>query len=253
MNNNINNVNVEQKLNIINNSKNNTKSIIVIDKPHGISSMDVVRILRRILKPINIRKIGYAGTLDPFATGVLIVGIGRDGTRQLTEFTNQDKEYECEIDLLKFTKSGDMETFNDTIDQKVVPDDKSIPNIKQIQNIIDMKFIGNVQQIPPVLSAIKINGKPAYKLARQNIAVEMKSRWIKIYNIEIISYTFPVLALRVKCSKGTYIRTLAQDIGLALGFWGTLLSLRRISCGNHTLKDALDINSITMNTICQED
>ena len=171
------------------------KQIIVVDKPHGITSMQVIRVLKRILKPLNITRIGHAGTLDPFATGVLVVGIGRTGTRQLGELMDQKKEYECEIDLLKKTFSGDMENFNplnDQVDEHSI-NNILIPGLEQIENLLINKFTGKIKQIPPCLSAISVNGKKAYWYVHKNIHIEMNPRYISIYNIEILKYEFPIL------------------------------------------------------------
>lgn len=222
--------------------------LIVVDKPHGITSMTVVRILRRVLKPVQITKVGYAGTLDPYATGVLIMGVGRDGTRQLGTLTDKDKEYVCEIDLLKDSYSGDMEDFK-TEYQKQLPEDVKVPSLDEIAHVIDTKFIGKIKQIPPQLSAIKINGQKACDMVRKGVTMEMQERIVTVHEIEILGYAFPVLKLRVKCSKGTYIRTLGQDIGKTLGLWGTLLSLRRTVCGDHTIKDALILDKITLSDL----
>ena len=228
----------------------NPKPLIIIDKPHGISSMDVVRILRRILKPTGITKVGYAGTLDPYATGVLVVGIGVKGTRQLGTLTDQDKEYVCEIDLLKDSFSGDMQDFKAEYQKKLLPDIK-IPEIDQIQRLIDAKFIGKITQTPPHLSAIKINGQKACDMVRKGVLLDMQPRTICIYENQILSYEFPVLKLRVKCSKGTYIRTLGQDIGKALGLWGSLLSLRRTASGDHLIKDAMILDRIILSDLSE--
>jgi len=227
----------------------NIKPLIIIDKPLKITSMDVVRVLRRLLKSVGIKtKIGYAGTLDPYASGVLIVGIGRSGTKLLGDLTDKDKEYICEIDLLKNSYSGDMEEFIPEY-QLTMPEGVEIPTADKINNIIKTKFIGRIKQIPPTLSAIKINGRKACDLVRENINVVMKERTITIFDIEILSVQFPVIKLHVKCSKGTYIRTLGQDLGRELGLWGTLISLRRIKCGDHTINDSIELNKITLNDL----
>jgi tRNA pseudouridine55 synthase len=229
---------------------NDIKPLILIDKPFGITSMDVVRALRKILKPYNITKIGYAGTLDPCATGLLIVGIGKSGTKQLTALTEKDKEYICEIDLLKNSYSGDMQDFLQEYEMKTkVPNDMVIPTIDDINAIIKNKFLGKIRQTPPTLSAIKINGKKACDLVRKNIEFEMKERTITIYSIDIISYDFPVLKLDIKCSKGTYIRALGRDIGKELGLWGTLLFLRRIKCGDYSIEDAMSLNKVKVSDL----
>lgn len=222
-------------------------TIITVNKPYGHTSMDVVRDLRRVLKPVKIRKVGYAGTLDPCATGVLIVGISRGGTKQMAGFTDQDKEYVTEIDLLKDTESGDMEKFSDD-DQKALGDTEP-PTLDEIKGLIETKFVGKITQTPPGLSAIKINGKKACDLVRSGQEVKMKSRDVTIHGIDILEYKFPVLKLRVKCSKGTYIRTLGQDIGKELGLWGTLVSLTRTVCGDHRIEDALELSKITLDDL----
>lgn len=229
------------------------KSIIVVNKPHSITSMDVVRVLRRILKPLSIERVGYAGTLDPYATGVLVVGIGRKGTKQLGELSDQDKEYICEIDLMKDTYSGDMQHFKPEYQKTVneLPDNFEVPTIEKVSDVVKT-FVREITQIPPTTSAIKINGKKACDLVRKGIDVVMKERTVTIYEIEILTYEFPVLKLRVKCSKGTYIRSLARDIGKALGLWGSLLSLVRTESGKHKLKDALELNKITLDDLIDD-
>jgi tRNA pseudouridine55 synthase len=236
-------------------SKIKVKPLIVVDKPHGISSMTVVRILRNILKPLNIKKIGYAGTLDPYATGVLVVGIGRDGTKCLGTLSDKDKKYVCEIDLMKDSFSGDMDNFKDEYQKNMndIPANVKIPSLDDIIKVIDRKFIGDVKQIPPALSAIKISGTRAYKLVRKGIDFQMKERTIKIYKINVLKYDFPILKLCVECSKGTYIRTLGKDIGKELGLWGTLVSLRRTMSGEHTLNDALILDQIKIDDIIDEE
>lgn len=227
------------------------KTLVVIDKPHGITSMTVVRVLRKILKPLNIKTIGHAGTLDPYATGVLVVGISREGTRQLGTLTDNDKEYVCEIDLLKDTFSGDMDGFKQEYQKslKDLPNEFIVPKIEDIKRIIDQKFVGVIKQIPPTLSAIKMNGRKACDLVRKGIEVTMKERSVKIYEMEVLSYKFPVLELRIKCSKGTYIRSIGKDIGKSLGMWGSLLSLRRTISGNYTLKDALKLDELILDDL----
>ncbi len=229
-------------------STSDIKQIIVVDKPHGITSMQVIRVLKRILKPFNITRIGHAGTLDPFATGVLVVGIGRSGTRQLGILMDQKKEYECEIDLLKKTFSGDMENFNpflDQVDEQMI-NNIQIPVLEQIDNLLKNKFTGQIKQIPPCLSAISVKGKKAYWYVHKNIPIEMQPRYISIYDIKILKYEFPILKLNVTCSKGTYIRTLGQDIGRELGLWGTIVYLRRTKSGSFSLTDALKLDEISI-------
>lgn len=220
------------------------KTILLIDKPIGMTSMKVITILK---KKLGISKIGHAGTLDPLASGLLVVGLNREGTRMLTNLILETKEYICEIDLLKKSASGDLEFFEQmTLEQS---ESKIIPPQDVIEKLLKDKFSGEISQTPSIYSAIKINGKKAYELARNSITPEMVPRNVTIYENEIMDYTFPVLKLRVKCSKGTYIRSLGQDIGKELGLYGTLISLRRIASGNYSINDALQLESITPNDI----
>jgi tRNA pseudouridine55 synthase len=143
-----------------------------------------------------------------------------------------------------------MQNFNESYQIELNDDIREkIPSLEQIENIIKEKFIGLIEQVPPVLSAIKINGKKACDLVRKNIDVKMIPRNITIYDIVILDYNFPILKLHVKCSKGTYIRTLGQDLGKALGLWGTLISLRRVKSGDYSIDSAIKLESIKIDDI----
>lgn len=191
--------------------------------------MDVIRIIR---KRMNIRKVGHAGTLDPLATGVLLVCLG-SATKKIEQLMGQSKEYEAEINLSAFTETDDAEG------EPIPQDIAAIPTHEQIEHVL-ASFIGSIQQIPPKYSALLINGVRAYKKAARGDQFEMKPRTIQIHAIQLLNYEWPLLTIKVHCGKGTYIRSLARDIGLKLGTGGYLTQLTRTAIGNFTLQNAID-------------
>lgn len=195
--------------------------------------MDVIRIIR---KRMNIRKVGHAGTLDPLATGVLLVCLGT-ATKKIEQLMGQSKEYEAEINLSAFTETDDAES------EPIIQEIKSIPTCTEINSALQ-SFVGNIQQIPPKYSALLINGVRAYKKAARGDQFEMKPRPVEIYGIQILNYSWPLLTIKVQCGKGTYIRSLARDIGLKLGTGGYLTQLIRTSIGNFTLQNAVNPHEI---------
>lgn len=209
--------------------------LLIINKPLTYSSMDVIRILRRVT---GIKKIGHAGTLDPLATGVLLVCIGK-ATKKIESLMNTNKEYLAEINLTAFSETDDAEGKLSFIDIKKIP---TLEEIKEITK----SFIGDISQIPPKYSAIKIAGQPAYKKMQRGESFEIQARIIKIYSIEIISYEWPTLKINVKCGRGTYIRTLARDIGTKLNTGGYLTGLIRTAVGNYTIDQAIDFNMLSI-------
>ena len=201
---------------------------ININKPAGMTSHDVVNKLRRIL---GTKKVGHAGTLDPFATGVLPIAVGR-ATKFLEYLSNFDKSYRAEILFGIETDTGDITgTVVDQISTKAVLERNTIINTLKV-------FSGTITQTPPKYSAIKINGRKAYELARKNIDFELPSREVNIYKIEIVGIGENTLTIDVDCSKGTYIRSLAVDIGHSLGISATLRSLHRTRFGNFSIEGA---------------
>lgn len=207
-------------------------AILNIDKPAGLTSFQVVK---KIRKHINLRKVGHAGTLDPAATGVLLILTGK-ATKDSISLTGLEKEYLAEIEL-------GIETDTDDIDGKIISR-SSISheyNCEEIQNILN-QFVGEIEQIPPVYSAIKVQGKPLYKYARQGISVELKPRRVRIDNISLIDLQWPILRIKVRCSKGTYIRSLARDFGAKLGTGAYLKSLIRTRIGSYRVEDAMNLN-----------
>ncbi len=206
--------------------------ILLIDKPQGWTSHDVVSKLRGILHE---RRIGHSGTLDPLATGLLVVFVGR-ATRAV-EFAEADrKEYVAGLRLGISTDTQD-------ITGSVIKEIADIPNAAEVRNAV-LHFKGELQQIPPMYSAIKIGGKKLYELARKGETVERKSRKITVYELSIIGCDGADYILDVLCSKGTYIRTLCHDIGEALGCGACMSSLRRTKAGVFSIENALTIEDI---------
>ena len=216
---------------------------LLVNKPAGLTSYDIIRKIKHFTPPKT--KIGHSGTLDPFATGLLIVAIGRTYTRQLDSLINLDKIYQAEITLGKETDSYDIdgkETFKYA--------DKINLTENEIKSTIQ-KFTGTIDQLPPIFSAKKINGTNAYKLARKGEKVELKPSKITIYEIQLTEFnqSNDTLNISVHCSKGTYIRSLAYDIGKDLKVGGFLSKLARLSIGNVSIDDAITIDNLSEETI----
>ncbi len=207
--------------------------LIIINKPLTWTSMDVIRKLRRIT---GIRKIGHAGTLDPLATGVLLVCIGK-ATKKINDLMATQKEYIANIDLSAISNTLDAEG---ELTPVTITD---IPSLGKIEQTLK-QFIGTIEQIPPKYSAIKIGGRAAYKWAREGKEVPIASRPVTIDSIEILDYSWPNLKIKVSCGKGTYIRSLARDIGKVLSTGGYLSGLIRTQVGPYNLDEALDIASL---------
>ena len=207
--------------------------ILVIDKPAGWTSHDVVAKLRGIL---HVKRIGHAGTLDPMATGVLPVFVGR-ATRAVEFAAEREKEYIAGLRLGVVTDTQDCTgTTLETHPVEVTRD--------QVEAILD-RFRGDLQQIPPMYSAVKKNGRKLYELARRGVEVERQPRPVTIHQLELLDQVSPTdYTLRVLCSKGTYVRTLCHDMGQALGCGGTLFSLRRTRSAGFTLEDAVTLEEV---------
>lgn len=207
---------------------------IIIDKPAGMTSHDVVDVVRR---ETGQRTVGHAGTLDPFATGLLIVGVGRQATRRLSEFLKMDKEYEAVV-RLGATSDTDDRTGKVTEEAKVVKVSKDA-----IDDVV-RSFVGTIDQLPPTYSAKKVAGKKMYELARAGAYVPRKPATVTIHALDVLGYEWPRLTFRVRCSSGTYIRALARDIGDALGVGGLLEELRRTAIGPYRVKEAKQLSSL---------
>ncbi|MFH1657462.1 MAG: tRNA pseudouridine(55) synthase TruB [bacterium] len=210
------------------------EGFLYINKPTGMTSHDVIDELRRITK---IRKIGHAGTLDPFATGLLICGIGREATKKLDVFLKQDKEYFARLKLGFVSDTYDREGKIELKETKQRPDEKELKETLK-------SFQGEIEQYPPMFSAKKIKGKKLYQLARRGIKVDLKPVKIKIQQLEITKYDFPYLEIKVSCSSGTYIRSLANDIGEKLNCGAYLEELCRTKINGISLRSAVNLDEL---------
>ena len=200
----------------------------------GLNSFKLVIALRKIA---NQKRVGYAGTLDPLASGLMVMALG-EYTKLLPYLESRDKVYEVEILL---GSSSDTYDTDGVVVQREV---KKIPSRIRLEEILKTSFTGKLEQRPPRFSAIQIGGKRAYDLARQGEDFQLKRRPVEIFNIEILHYDFPVLRLRVHCSSGTYIRSLAHDLGEALGCGGVVSALRRTAVGQLQVEKAVALSAI---------
>lgn len=201
-----------------------TNGIIPIYKPSGMTSHDVIAKLRR---QTGEQRIGHAGTLDPLASGVLVVGIGREATKRLSEFQAQEKEYHAVIRLGATSTTDDAE--GDITPRSVA----TPPTQQQIEQVLP-QFIGTIQQAPPQHSAVHVRGKRAHERARAGEHMNLGTRTVTIHSIDIIAYRYPDLSVKVVCESGVYIRSLARDIGAVLGTGGYITALQRTRVGEFT-------------------
>ena len=206
---------------------------MLVDKPPGPTSHDIVDQLRKIT---GIKKIGHAGTLDPFASGLLIMAIGREATRKISAFVKLDKEYEAQIIL------GAESDTHDRTGRKLEAGGKKC-GLAEIKKAVK-QFIGKQEQLPPMYSAKKIGGKKLYRLARKGISVERQPVEIFIHVLEILSYNWPYLRIKVRCSSGTYIRALARDLGRLLQTGAYLSELKRTAIGKYPVTKAAAVSKI---------
>ena len=239
--------------------------ILLVDKPAGWTSHDVVAKVRSTLRQAQSLKlkaesqdkkllasssqlparapkvrVGHTGTLDPAATGLLILVLGKY-TKRASEFSKLDKTYETEVILGKTSSTGDSEG-------EIVQKSDNRPSLEQVEEVLHT-FLGEISQTPPAFSAIKVGGQRAYKLARQGKEVKLEPRKVTIYEISGIQYKYPKLSFTVSVSSGTYIRSLAADIGAKLGTGAHLSSLRRTKVGQYSVKQATRIDKISINDI----
>lgn len=210
---------------------------ILIDKPSGMSSFGVVARVRRVLSQQQNRKVkvGHTGTLDPFATGLMILVVGKE-CKNAGSYSKADKVYEATVKLGKTSTTGDPEgEITDVSDQ--------VPSLDDINSAF-VKFTGVITQTPPIYSAIKINGQRAYDMARKGQSVDMPTRQVTVYSLELLDYNYPELKIRAKVSSGTYIRTLAEDIGVELGVGAYCTQLRRISIADWTVDQSQQLSEL---------
>lgn len=218
------------------------QGILLIDKPTGWTSFDVVNYVRRIIavdagqKPKHV-KVGHSGTLDPFATGLLVLLIGKEYTRRAAELSKLDKTYETTLRLGDTSTTGDPEG-------EIIKHSSIVPSTQALQSAME-RFRGSIEQVPPVFSAIKINGQRAYKLAREGKTVVIEPRTVTIHSLEVTDYDYPVVQFVTHVSSGTYIRSLTEDIGQVLGTGAYTTQLRRTRVGHYDLNKAISVVDLT--------
>jgi tRNA pseudouridine55 synthase len=218
--------------------------IILIDKEGGRTSFDIVRQVRRFL---GIKKVGHAGALDPFATGLLIVMLG-EGTKLSSYLMAGEKTYQAGMRLGVETDTLDL--TGEVVKRKDVPELGS-----RFLGQVALEFVGEIEQVPPQFSAVKHNGRRAYSFAREGIKIDLQKRKVRICSLEITSVDLPEVGIRVTCSRGTYVRSLAADMGRRLGTGAHLISLRRLNSGSFDVKDALrldELESLTKDSVFRE-
>jgi tRNA pseudouridine55 synthase len=208
------------------------KGILLVDKAKGSYSFRLVSILRKLTK---VEKIGHSGTLDPFATGLMVMLIGRDFTRRSDEFLTSEKEYRATLHLGVATDSYDL-------DGQVTQRSDHIPSLSDVQHVLQV-FQGEILQVPPMFSAKKVEGKKLYDLARKGVTIERQPVLVRVQTT-LLRYEYPEIEIQVSCSKGTYIRSLAHDMGQALGSCAHLTALTRLRSGSFRLEDAVPQESL---------
>lgn len=212
--------------------------IILLDKEEGLTSRTIDNKIQRLFET---RKVGHLGTLDPFATGLLVIGVNK-GTKCLTYIDDSRKTYVATLVLGKKTSTGDL--TGEIIEEKEV---KTL-DLKTIEDVL-ASFLGKGEQIPPMTSAIKVNGQALYKIAHKGLEVERKPRPIEIFSIRVIEYKDNILVFETEVSRGTYIRVLGEDIALKLGTVGYLSALRRTKVDNISIEDAVKIGDLTIDNL----
>ena len=222
------------------------QGLLLVDKPKTWTSFDVVNYVRKMVaahegkKPKNC-KVGHTGTLDPLATGLLVLLVGKEYTRRAGELTKLDKTYEVTMKLGATSTTGDEEG-----EKKVVSD--TIPTLKAVQEALKA-FKGEIMQVPPAFSAMKIDGKRAYDLARQGKEVKLEARPVTIYSIELTNYDYPFVHFTADVSSGTYVRSLVEDVGNLLTTGAYMSDLRRTRIGNFYLDDAVEVDTLTRESL----
>lgn len=212
--------------------------ILLIDKPQGLTSHDVVNVVRR---KFNTRRIGHSGTLDPLATGLLIILVA-GATKLFNRFANFDKEYLATLKLGQATDSGDS--------QGKVTKCASFDAVTRQQVETVLKGIeGKFENVPPMVSAIRHQGKRLYQLARKGLVVERKARTVDVYKLELLDFSLPQIRFLLKCSKGTYVRTLAEEIALRLNCVGHIIEIRRLAIGDYCVREAKQLDDFNENDI----
>ncbi len=216
--------------------------LLLVDKPAGMTSHDVVD---RIRKAAGIRRVGHTGTLDPAATGLLLVCLGK-ATRLSEHLTGLDKTYEGIMRLGVVTDSFDLD--GEVIEENTVPADMTAERIQAAC----MPYVGEIMQVPPMVSAVKVGGERLYKKARKGETVEREPRPVRVYAFDVVEYTAPDARVRVRCGRGTYVRSLCHDIGQELGCGAVLAGLRRTAVGRHEVTAALPVDAFTDEAVIRD-
>lgn len=209
--------------------------IVPIFKPKGPTSFNIIS---QVKKATGIKKVGHAGTLDPLASGVLVIGIGRDSTRKLFQELEKEKEYEVLVKL------GETSTTDDEEGEKTVWEVSKIPDVSEVKEALE-KFIGEIWQMPPIYSSVKRGGVRAWKDAREGRKVILGKRQVLIKEIEILDYSYPLLTLRVLTGPGVYIRSLARELGEELKVGGYVKELKRTRVGEFRIEDCVEMDSLS--------
>jgi tRNA pseudouridine55 synthase len=210
------------------------QGVLNVDKPAGLSSARVVAQVKRLLPRGT--KIGHAGALDPFATGVLLLLVGK-ATKLCERLMSEPKQYVATVKLGATTETLDPESPE-------VETPGTTPVSRETVERILPRFVGEIEQMPPAYSALKIGGRPAYEMARKGEAVELKVRRVNVYGIELLRFEWPLVELRIDCGRGTYVRSIARDVGEAIGVGGYLTALRRTSVGEFTSDAAVTVETL---------
>jgi tRNA pseudouridine55 synthase len=222
------------------------QGLLLVNKPSGWTSFDVVNYVRRIVanaegkKPKNV-KVGHTGTLDPLATGLLVILVGKEYTRRAAELSKQDKTYQVTMRLGQTSTTGDDEGEKTLVSDSQPSQNEVLAALQQFQ--------GDVMQTPPAFSAIKVNGQRAYKLAREGKAVELQARPVTIHSIELNDYSYPEVRFTCRVSSGTYIRSLVEDLGGILETGAYMSNLIRTEIDSFELLDAIDVSSLSFDTL----
>ena len=227
------------------------ENILNINKPKGPSSFAMVAAVR---KNTGVKRVGHAGTLDPLASGVLVVAVGREATKKISEIVGKEKEYVADIKLGVSSTTDDAEgLIKNNYELRISNYELIIRNRKVVffkipsrekVNAVIKNFIGLINQVPPQYSAMKVGGRRAYKLARQGQEVKLEARPVLVKEIELLEYEYPDLKIRVVCGPGVYIRSLARDLGQALGCGAYMSDLVRTRIGEYRIEDAVDLGNL---------
>ncbi|MHC4302920.1 MAG: tRNA pseudouridine(55) synthase TruB [Planctomycetota bacterium] len=207
--------------------------VLVVDKPAGFTSMDAVALVRGKAGGV---KTGHAGTLDPLATGVLVVALGA-ATRKLARFMATDKRYRTVVDLSAFTSTDDLEGSREEVEVAAVPSEQDV-------RAAISGFVGEIVQRPPTHSAVKVGGRRAYALSRRGREPDLPPRTVIVHGIDLVRYAWPLVEIDLRCGKGFYVRSLARDLGRALGTGGHCHSLRRTAVGPFTESESVRLDDV---------